>query len=67
MSADPLANLIEPGALAEQAALSEVGLSIAISLKRIADLLDGTTVGICATETIFNPATIQNREVRNSY
>lgn len=48
MSADPLANLIEPGALAEQAALSEVGLSIAISLKRIADALWGTdgTTGI---------------------
>lgn len=41
--------------------------SIAISLKRIADLLDGTTLGICVTETIFNPQTVQNRDVRNNY
>lgn len=27
--------------------------SIAISLKRIADTLDGTVAGICVTETIF--------------
>lgn len=67
MSAPDLATLIEPGAFGETAELSAVGLSIAISLKRIADILDGTTVGICATETIFNPQTIQNREVRNSY
>ncbi len=31
-----------------------VQMSIAISLKRIADLLDGSTLGICVTETIFN-------------
>jgi hypothetical protein len=28
-------------------------LSVAISLKRIADLLDGTTTGICVTETLL--------------
>lgn len=28
-------------------------ISIAISLKRIADLLDGTTVGICASQTVL--------------
>ena len=32
-----------------------IGLSIAISLKRIADMLDGTSMGICCTQTIFNP------------
>lgn len=49
-----------------QAALNEVGLtatpedvsaimlcSIAVSLKRIADTLDGTTAGVCVTDTIF--------------
>lgn len=41
-------------------------VSIAISLKRIADVLDGTAVGICVTETIFNPQTVQNREVRST-
>lgn len=28
-------------------------ISIAISLKRIADTLDGTAAGICVTQTIF--------------
>lgn len=40
-------------------------VSIAISLKRIADMLDGTTLGLNCRETIFNPQTVQNREVRN--
>lgn len=33
----------------------EVGatLSIAISLKRIADVLDGTAAGLCVTETLL--------------
>lgn len=30
-----------------------IGYSIAISLKRIADVLDGTSTGMCVTETIF--------------
>jgi hypothetical protein len=42
-------------------------LSIATSLKRIADLFDGTTLGISVSETIFNPSTVQNRDVRNNY
>jgi len=29
--------------------------SIAVSLKRIADLLDGTTLGISVSDTLFNP------------
>lgn len=31
-------------------------LSIAISLKRIADTMDGTAAGLCVTETIFGKA-----------
>jgi hypothetical protein len=34
--------------------------SIAVSLKQIADVLDGTAVGLCVTETIFG----RNRDVR---
>lgn len=32
---------------------ANIQLSIAISLKRIADVLDGTSVGLRVTETIF--------------
>lgn len=39
-------------------------ISIAVSLKRIADVLDGTALGLLVTETIFNPATVQ---ARNNY
>lgn len=45
----------------------QIRLSLAISLKRIADVLDGTALGLCVTQTIFNPATPQNRDVRNNY
>ena len=31
-----------------------IGYSIAISLKRIADLLDGTTLGVSVSDTLFN-------------
>jgi hypothetical protein len=58
----------DAGASTPEAPIGEVAmLSIAISLKRIADVLDGTTLGLCATETIFNPQTVQNRDVRNNY
>jgi hypothetical protein len=30
--------------------------SLAISIKRIADMLDGTAIGINCAETIFNPS-----------
>ena len=40
-------------------------VSIAISLKRIADLLDGTAMSMDVTDTSFNPRTVQNRDVRN--
>ena len=38
---------------------------IADNLQRIADLLDGTTLGINVNSTIFNPQTPQNRYVKN--
>ena len=54
---------IEPGALVDSALLFPIEggmvdayrlqLSIAISLKRIADTLDGSAAGVCVTETIF--------------
>lgn len=50
--AEPAGERIEPGnygASPEHGAL----LSIAISLKRIADVLDGTAAGLCVTETLL--------------
>lgn len=45
---------LEPEAdMAMQSAESCSLRSIAISLKRIADTLDGTAAGICVTQTIF--------------
>jgi hypothetical protein len=52
-AASPFEGKLEPEARSqrtpEQAALT----SIAVSLKRIADTLDGTTAGICVSQTIF--------------
>lgn len=54
MTTDLLA-LLEAGAAAEgdtrNPPSEAIQLSIAISLKRIADTLDGTAAGICVTET----------------
>lgn len=54
---------IEPAALVDSTLLFPIEdskvdayrlqLSIAVSLKRIADTLDGTAAGVCVTETIF--------------
>ena len=49
---NPLAGKLEPETACfwdNSAAL----YSIAISLKRIADVLDGTSAGICVTETLL--------------
>lgn len=56
MLTDELSKLIEPDA-AKSLVDHEfaVQLSIAISMRRIADLLDGTTLGINVAEAIFNP------------
>lgn len=57
---------LEPGALTSSALVPpmqshvidelRIQLSIAISLKRIADTMDGTAAGLCVTETIFGRA-----------
>lgn len=55
------------GPIVSGAAPDEVQTSIALSLKRIADLLDGSALGLCVTETIFNPQTVQNHDVRTNF
>lgn len=35
-------------------------MSIAVSLKRIADTLDGTAAGICVTETLLGGARVHD-------
>lgn len=51
---DKLLASLEPAATKGESEWSNVAhLSIAISLKRIADTLDGTASGICVSQTIF--------------
>jgi len=66
--AQSLLNAIGDGSAPEGLTCADAyQVSIAISLKRIADVLDGTTLGLNVMETIFNPQTVQNRDVRNRY
>lgn len=52
--ASPLDGKFEPEAKTGCASPEHAALtSIAVSLKRIADTLDGTAAGVCVTETIF--------------
>lgn len=44
---------LEPEAKHETSRHDAALLSIAVSLKRIADTMDGTASGVCVTNTIF--------------
>lgn len=49
-------DLLEDGAGGDIPHKERVMLSIAISLKRIADTMDGTASGLCITETLIGGA-----------
>jgi hypothetical protein len=54
MSDSRFDGLLEPASKEGMASLSEAALiSLAISMKRIADTMDGTATGICISETLI--------------
>lgn len=55
MLSEELAKMLEPDAIgAINIPDRAVQISIAVSLKRLADLFDGTTLGISVSDTVFN-------------